>query len=128
MKHFLKQILLSVFLLIVIFTNISGNKSNWSGMDLSPDEINSSIHFQLVRGGTCIGELQKLIPILGRFVTKKIDSSYLNNILGKPNNIISTNKGIEYQYFLTANPDSSILVITIKNGYVIYYTTASQSQ
>ncbi len=122
MKNFLKQTLLFIFLFVVIFTNISGSKSNWSGMDLSLDEINSSIHFQLVRGSTCVGELQKLKPVLDRFITQKIDSSYLNNILGKPNNILSSANGLKYQYYLTANPDANTLVITIQNGSVFSYT------
>ena len=98
MKPWFKKILLMQLIIIVIISSLSTNKSNWTGMNLTSDEMNSSIHFQLARGGNCMGEFKKMQPTLDRFIEKKLDASYLNNILGKFNSSSLTTAGIEYNY------------------------------
>ena len=121
MTSWFKKILVFPVVITVIIFSISANKSNWSGMDLTADEINHSIHFQLARGGNCIGEFQKLAPVLDRFKQKKIDATYLSNILGEPNNKIIRKSGIEYNYYLTTEEGRCRVNFVIENANLVSY-------
>jgi len=123
MKPILKKTTFLFFLTITFLVNISTNKSNWSGMDLKPIEIENSIHFQQMRGSTRVGEFENLSSTLKRFINSKYQSKYLTNILGTPNNIFinqSTNQEIHY-YFLSDNPKKYPLKLTIKNKMLVSY-------
>ena len=90
-------------------------------MNLTIDEMDNSIHFQLARGGNCKGEFEKLQPTLDRFISKKLDASYLNNILGKFNNSSVTTNGTEYNYYLTEKLDGCSVSFLIKNANLVSY-------
>lgn len=121
MNHFLKKIFTVLTLATITLTNISANKSNWVGMELSSDEINNCIHFQVLRGGTCISEFEKLKPVLDRFIAKKIDAAYLKNILGKPNNTIVAKNQARFQYYLTSNLNIYQVNLTTRDNNLVSY-------
>ncbi len=91
-------------------------------MNLTPDEMNNSVRFQLARGGNCKGEFEKLQPTLDRFIEKKLDASYLNNILGKFNNSSVTTTETEYNYYLTEKLDGCSVTFIIKNASLVSYS------
>ena len=122
MKRWFKKILLIQATTIVIISSLSTNKSNWTGMNLTTDEMDNSIHFQLARGGNCKGEFEKLQPTLNRFIEKKLDASYLNNILGKFNNSSVTAAGTEYNYYLTEKFEGCSVSFIIKNASLVSYS------
>jgi hypothetical protein len=125
MKTLFKKILILCSSISLILSSISANKSNWSGMDLSQDEITNSINFQTARGGNCVGEFTKVQPILNAFINKKIDAAYLENILGKPNEVIKDKTSIEYRYNLSDQPKGCTLRIISSNTEIISYQLES---
>jgi NAD-dependent DNA ligase len=90
-------------------------------MNLSPDEISISEHFQKQRGGNCLSEFKKLEPVLERFISQKIDAAYIFNYLGKPNKIKTNNKETQYQYYLTEKLDGSSVSLICNNYHFISY-------
>jgi len=128
MKQFFKKILIVPLIGAIVVCNISANKSNWSGMGLSSDDINNSVHFQLQRGITCFGEFKKLEPVLNRFISQKIDVSYLNNFLGKPSNVLKSSNSSQYHYYLTKKNDGCRVNLIVQNGNLISYKIENYNQ
>ena len=91
-------------------------------MDLTAEEINNSIHFQLSRGGNCIGEFKKMESLLDRFIEKKLDAAYLNNILGKYNNENVALNEHQYNYHLTEKSDGCSVNLVIKDANLVSYS------
>jgi len=126
MKFFTQKIFLLPFTIIIIISSLSANKSNWSGMDLTQDEMNNCIHFQLSRGSNCIGEFKKLEPFLNRFIERRFNSDYLVNILGKPNNeTVNLNKITDYSYILTEKLDENVVHLFVRDGVLLSYKYVS---
>jgi hypothetical protein len=121
MKSIIQKLYLLLLLSIIITCNISANKSNWASLDLNHNEIRQSIDFQLTRGGTCFAEFEKLIPILDRFIQKKYNPNNLENILGVPNQIITSNLQTEMFYYLTSNMQKCELKIVVDKTKVLNY-------
>ncbi len=128
MKQFFKKILVVPLIGTIVICNISANKSNWSGMGLSSDDINNSINFQLQRGSTCLSEFKKLQPVLNRFISQKIDAAYLSNVLGKPNNITQQKSVKQYHYYLTEKSDGCSVNFIVQNGSLISYNIENNQQ
>lgn len=121
MKQLLKKILILNAIIIVVISNISANKSNWSGMYLTSDDIANSVHFQLARGSNSTGEFKKIQPILDRFLERKLDSKKLTNILGKPNSQSSLRNMVCAKYFLTENTADCSVELFIENDNLVSY-------
>ena len=123
MKHLSKFLGTSILLIVIVLTNVSTNKSNWTGMDLSANEIDNSVHFQLSRGGTSKAEFQKLQPILNRFIKKHYAASHIKHILGEPNHTkILSPLQTNYYYNLSANAKKDNVEIVIKNQELVSYS------
>ena len=107
---------------ILVVSSISTNKSNWSGMDLKPIEIENSVHFQQMRGSTRVGEFDNLRPTLNRFITKKYESRFLKNVLGTANKVLDESTTTNYHYYsLSDNANRYRLKLTIKNKLLQEY-------
>ncbi len=126
MKRWLKKIFIVPLVTTLIITSISANRSSWSGMDLSSDEISNSVHFQLQRGSNSLSEFKKIQPILDRFVSVKYSSAYLFNILGKPNDVVVNNSQTQYYYYLTESFKGSRVRLTIQDGNLVSYQMENQ--
>ncbi|MFY7964226.1 MAG: hypothetical protein ACOVO1_04970 [Chitinophagaceae bacterium] len=125
MKHFLKVSQIIVIAVIIAFTNLSTNKSNWSSINLTPDEMEHSVKFQLARGGNCKGEFEKLIPVLERFIKKSYDAEKITNILGTANTIKQENKSTKLIYNLSTSSNTCLLVLTVQDDVLVDFTTLS---
>lgn len=121
MKRLTQKMGVFLLLLVIVLTNISTNKSNWAGLDLSPEEINNSVHFQVMRGGTCVGEFDNVKPVLNRFIQKNYNPKSLENVLGQPS--MTTINGLQkiQHYYLSADPNKYRLEVVINNDAVVSY-------
>ena len=108
-------------LIIILFTNISGSGSSWSGINLTPDEMENSVKFQLSRGGNCKGECEKLIPTLERFIKNTYPAESIVHILGEPNSKIENNLSTTLIYNLAASNTNTILELSIKGDKLENY-------
>ena len=126
MKRWLKKIFIVPLVTTLIITSISANRSSWSGMDLTSDEISNSVHFQLQRGSNSLSEFKKIQPILDRFISLKYSSAYLFNILGKPNDVVANSSQTYYYYYLTESFNGSRVKLTIQDGNLLSYEVENQ--
>lgn len=122
MKNYSKKLGFAILLLALIVINLSANKSNWAGADLSTAEIDNCVHFQLARGGTCVGEFDNLRPILDRFIKKNYNPIILKRILGNPNLEKNESGSQKLFYSLSADPNLYKLQIEIKNDQFTSYS------
>lgn len=123
MKNFLKALQIICILCVIGFTNLSTNKSNWSSVNLTSDEMENSVKFQQSRGGNCKGEFEKLVPVLERFIKNAYAAEKIPNILGTPNQINKENTSSTYIYNLSTSTNNCLLVLTIKDDVLAQYTT-----
>jgi hypothetical protein len=121
MKHIYKPFTFNLLLFSLLFINISGSSSSWSGMSLTPDEMENSIKFQLSRGSNCKGECEKVIPILERFIDNSYPSKNLIHILGEPNEKIETASVISLIYNLSATSNKTELKLDTQDGKLISF-------
>jgi len=125
MKFLYKPLLISLSSIIILFSNLSGSSSNWSGMSLTPDEMENSVKFQLSRGGNCKGEFEKLTIILDRFISNGYPSSDLINILGNPNSEEKSINTTVHIYNLTPISSDCNVRFEIKDDKLTNYTFLS---
>ncbi len=122
MNFLYKPLFTFCLLAIILFANISGSSSSWSGINLTPDEMEYSVKFQLSRGGNCKGECEKIMPTLDRFIKNEYPAKSLVNILGEPNSQIKNNLSVTFVYNLAASNTNTLLTLNIKGGKLESYT------
>lgn len=122
MKRFTTKMGVMLLLPVIVLTHISANKSNWAGLDLSPEEINNSVHFQVLRGSTCVGEFDNVKPVINRFIQKNYNPKDLQNVLGQPNETTVNGSQKIQHYYLSSNPNQYRLQVVINNDAVVSYS------
>jgi hypothetical protein len=122
MNYLSKTLITFCLLITILFTNISGSSSSWSGINLTQDEMENSVKFQLSRGGNCKGECEKLIPTLDRFIKNTYSAESLVHILGEPNSKTENRLSTNYIYNLAASNTTTLLTLIIKGDKLESYT------
>ncbi len=117
MNFLYKPFFIFCLLATILLTNISGSSSSWSGINLTPDEMENSVKFQLSRGGNCKGECEKLLPTLDRFIKNEYPAESLVNILGEPNSQIENT----FIYQLAASNTKIVLTLNIRGDKLESY-------